>query len=209
MIDARAVDGQGRPLLGLTAADFRVKVDGKPVALESATWMRGQGARRAAARGRGRRLAEPTGDVVVGGLPPGRLIVFLFQKDFHPSRLPGLMRMQQKAVKFLETLGARGPRGGDVDRHPPQALAGLHGRPREGAPRHRAVGLLRQVRHRTIRGGAVPGRPLRLRRGARRVGTPETALLVTARALKPLPGTKSLVVLRVRHGPAELAATSR
>jgi hypothetical protein len=30
--------------------------------------------------------AEPTGDVV--GRLPGRLIVFLFQKDFHPSRCP-------------------------------------------------------------------------------------------------------------------------
>src|SRR5437667_12610809 len=41
VIDARAVDGRGQPILGLAATNFQVKVDGKPVALESATWVTG------------------------------------------------------------------------------------------------------------------------------------------------------------------------
>ena len=35
---------------------------------------------------------------------PGRLIVFLFQKDLEPSRIVGLMRMLLKSRRLLDTL---------------------------------------------------------------------------------------------------------
>src|SRR5437867_1417431 len=106
IIDARAVDGRGQPILGLAATNFQVKVDGKPVALESATWVTGTPPDESFPAVQGdAAAAAPEGDVVVGGLPRGRLIVMLFQKDFDPSRLTGLLRMQSKAVKFLDTLG--------------------------------------------------------------------------------------------------------
>src|SRR5687768_14154783 len=114
VIDARAVDGRGRPILGLAARDFQVKVDGKPVPLESATWVTGAPPDEPAPAVEGKAAAAaPGGDVVVGGIrgdggdggvPRGRLIVMFFQKDFDPSRVAGLLRMQSKAAKFLDTL---------------------------------------------------------------------------------------------------------
>ena len=189
VIDARAVDGQGRPLLGLTAADFKVKVDGKPVAVESATWIAGKAPDEPLPHPEG---GQPTGDVVVGGLQPGRLIVFLFQKDFHPSRLPGLMRMQQKAVKFLEVLAPE-------DR---VAVMSIDTRLRLWQD---FTADREKVRHAVRRsvffgkfatGQSVEAPSLAAHfdfEAAARVGTPETALLVTANALKPLAGAKSLV----------------
>ncbi len=189
VIDARAVDGQGRPLLGLTAADFRVKVDGKPVDLESATWMAGKAPDEPLPPVDG--AGMPQGDVVVGGLPPGRLIVFLFQKDFHPSRLPGLMRMQQKAVKFLETLGPEdrvAVMSLDTQLRLWQDFTADREKVRHAIKRSVFFG-------RFSTGQSVEAPSLAANfdfDAARRVGTPETALLVTARALKPLPGAKSL-----------------
>ena len=39
LLDARAVDNAGMPLPGLGPKDFRLKVDGKRVPLESARWV--------------------------------------------------------------------------------------------------------------------------------------------------------------------------
>src|SRR5512140_3158259 len=89
VVDARVVDGAGRPVRGLGPADFRVRVDGRDVPVQSARWVAGgeappEEAARAAA---------------VAGTPverPGRLVVYLFQKDMEPSRIVGLIRMLQR-----------------------------------------------------------------------------------------------------------------
>ena len=190
VIDARAVDGRGQPILGLAATNFQVKVDGKPVALESATWVTGTPPDELLPAVEGD--AATAGDVVVGGLPRGRLIVMLFQKDFDPSRLTGLLRMQGKAVKFLETLG------------PEDRVAVLtfdyHLKLWQDftADRER----LRLAIQRSLFFGKFPSGqsvdPPSLAEGfdfdaAKRAAEPETALLVTARALLPLRGPKSLV----------------
>ena len=39
VVDARVVDGAGRPILGLVPRDFRLKVDGHVVELQSVTWV--------------------------------------------------------------------------------------------------------------------------------------------------------------------------
>ena len=200
VIDARAVDGQGRPLLGLTAADFRVKVDGKPVVLESATWIEGKAPDEPLPRVDG--AMAPVGDVVAGGVPKGRLMVFLFQKDFHPSRLNGLMMMQQKAVKFLETLAPE-------DR---VAVMSIDTQLRLWQDFTADQEKLRHAIRRSVffgkfsTGQSVEAPSLAAHfdfDGAKKVGTPETALLVTARALKPLPGAKSLVFFG--HGMGRLS----
>lgn len=196
VIDARAVDGRGQPILGLGAHDFQVKVDGKPVSLESATWIAGTpeippdmilpGTEGDPAQ---------VGDVVVGGLgalPRGRLIVLFFQRDFDPSRVSGLLRMQGKAVKFLETLGPEDRVAVlTFDYHLKfwQDFTADHER-------------LRRVIQRSLFFGKTPtGQsvdPPSLAEyfdfdEARRAAEPETALLLIARALTPLRGPKSLV----------------
>jgi VWFA-related protein len=193
VIDARAVDGHGRPILGLAAANFEVKVDGKPVALESATWVTGTPAHEFVAAVDGDAAATPPdGDVVVGGIPRGRLIVMFFQKDFDPSRVAGLLRMQSKAAKFLETLG------------PEDRVAVLsfdyHLKLWQDFTGDRE--RLRRVIKQSLFFGRFPSGqsvdPPSLAENfdfdaAKRAAEPETALLVTARALLPLRGPKSLV----------------
>src|SRR5688572_7412290 len=191
VIDARALDNRGRPILGLTAADFRVRVDGKPVALESAAWEAGTAPDQPVAPVEGGD-AGATGDVVVGGLPPGRLIVFFFQKDFDSSRLPGLLRMQHKAVKFLETLGPEdrvAVMSFDTHLKLWQDFTADHAK------------LRRAIRQSVFFGKVATGQSVDEPslaanldfQAARRAASPETALLVTARALQPLSGSKSLV----------------
>src|SRR5262245_60545305 len=87
VVDVRALDTMGRAIPGLVADDFAVKIHGRPVRVESATWV-GAGAEVPPAAAQG--FPE-------GSLPRGRLIVFLFQKDLEPRRIAGLMRMLFRA----------------------------------------------------------------------------------------------------------------
>ena len=100
LVDVRVLDGKGRAVAGLTADDFVVKIGGKPIAIESAMWVGGKPADRSATS-----LAEA--DVPADDRAPGRLIIFLFQKDFEPSRIVGLMRMLIESQSFLEELTPR------------------------------------------------------------------------------------------------------
>jgi VWFA-related protein len=98
VVDARALDGMGRAIPGLTADDFSVSIGGKPARLESATWV-GAGADLTPS-------AEPQSATPEDGvLPRGRLILFLFQKDLEPHRIGGLMRMLFRARTFLDSFG--------------------------------------------------------------------------------------------------------
>jgi len=98
IVDARVLDDRGSPVTGLTADDFKVSIDGKPARVETATWVGGP---TADVDG-----APPESTPRDAGAPadPGRLIVFVFQKDFEGSRLVGLMRMLLKSRGVLDTL---------------------------------------------------------------------------------------------------------
>lgn len=99
LLDVRVLDDRGRAVAGLGADDFGVKIGGKPVAIESVMWVGGAKADLNAAAA----PSEPAADAIV----PGRLIVFLFQKDIEPSRLSGLMRMLVESRSFLDELTPR------------------------------------------------------------------------------------------------------
>ena len=101
LVDVRVLDDRGRAVPGLVADDFSVKIGGKPVAIESSMWVGGAKAERGIAAPPSRN--EPATDDDV----PGRLIVFLFQKDLEPSRLTGLMRMLIESQNFLDELTPR------------------------------------------------------------------------------------------------------
>ena len=98
VVDARALDGMGRAIQGLSAEDFAVKISGKPARVESAIWV-------GAASEAPPATPADTLRFPAGSLPQGRLIVFLFQKDLEPRRIAGLMRMLFSAKTFLDTLG--------------------------------------------------------------------------------------------------------
>ncbi|HEY2940848.1 MAG TPA: hypothetical protein VGN09_00305 [Vicinamibacteria bacterium] len=195
LVDARVVDDAGMPLPGLGPQDFRLKVDGKPVPLESAQWV-------AAAQKEPEPETPPEGattetfvvtpEPVEGETSPGRLIVFMFQKDFEESRLTGLLRMQKTALTVIDNL-APGDRAAVVsfDHHLKLRLDFTSDRE-----------TLRHVIGKVVLLGdppyISPGPPPSLaehfdRARARKAGSPETALLVLADALKELPGPKTLV----------------
>ncbi len=101
-MDVRVLDNQGQAVVGLVADDFRVKIGGKPVAIESAMWIGG---------------ARPDSDPVLPGITaasgtiddigPGRIIIFVFQKDLEPSRIVGFMRMLIETQRFVDDLTPR------------------------------------------------------------------------------------------------------
>ena len=96
LVDVRVLDHAGHPVLGLSADDFRVKIGGTPVAVQSITWVGGLDSNDAAKRSTAVELSGPMDREVAG-----RLIIFLFQKDLEPSRIVGLMRMLVEAQGVL------------------------------------------------------------------------------------------------------------
>ena len=102
VLDAYVTDSQGDPIPGLGAMDFRVRVDGKPVPLESAEWIAAD-APEVVAPPAAEAAGRPPGSG--GELAPGRLLIFFFQTDlFVPSRIAGLLRMGLQAKRLLGTL---------------------------------------------------------------------------------------------------------
>jgi VWFA-related protein len=99
ILDAHVTDRHGNPIPNLTTDDFRVKVDGRVVPLESAEWVP------AGTPEVNPSLYDPAGlSPDLSDAAPGRLIVFLFQTDFEPVRMLGLMRMSNHIRRFLPSL---------------------------------------------------------------------------------------------------------
>jgi len=185
VLDLRIVDGKGRPIPDLAPTDVRVQVDGHEAVVDSLRWVSGT---TPYASGLTPELAARVG--VTPG-PPGRLIVFFFQKDMHGSRLSGLMRMKTEARKLLDSLEP----GDRV------AVASFDTQLRLWTDFTDDRELLHRVVHRSVLMESAPaevspGTPSLLpayeRGAARRAASAEAALAVLGRALQPLPGTKSL-----------------
>lgn len=186
LLDARVLDGLGEPRRDLKPTDFRLKVDGRLVPVESVHWIDG-----------GTPYAEglsPEHASAVGApqVPPGRLIVFFFQKDLEPSRTPGLMRMIHEASRMLDTLHP-----GDLvsvvsfDSHL-KLWTDFTG-DRETLRRAIKHSVLFEDRPPEIIEGPFPSLAAAFDpTAAVRAGTTEKGLLVLAKALRALPGTKTL-----------------
>lgn len=187
VVDVRAVDNSGQPLWGLKPENFRVKVDGKPMTVESAAWMG----------------APEDADVVV--TPDGghespvdsptapRLVVFLFQKDLEPSRAGGLLRMVGKAESLLAML-APGDRAAALvfDSHlrPLADFTDDHARLRRALKAGVIDGRM------AVQEGDEPSLLAHLEPAdAKRAASPERALQLIGEALQPLPGAKTLFFL--------------
>jgi len=98
VIDVRALEPQGRAIAGLGPRDFRVRVDGRLVELESADWVPGALPADAATRG-GPQDAAPVAEPA-----PGRLILLVFEKDLDSSRVVGFLRMLHRAEDLVARL---------------------------------------------------------------------------------------------------------
>jgi hypothetical protein len=99
LIDVRALDGSNRPIPGLEAGDFRVRIGGKAARVESARWIgvTSDPATPPPAPGAGLHAAELE----------GRLIVFVVQKSLEHGRIGGLLRTLFESGPFFRTFTAR------------------------------------------------------------------------------------------------------
>jgi hypothetical protein len=190
VIDARAIAPNGKAIVGLGPGDFRVRVDGRAVELESADWVPGAlpAERRPGVR------PWPAGEPV-----PGRLILFVFEKDLESSRVVGFMRMLRSAQQIVSRLRPDDRVAiASFDHHLKLWLdfTTEHERTR---PLLRRGLVFEDVPE------AEPGPPPSLaaffdRQAARDAASLEQALLVIGRALSPLPGAKSVVLFGAGMG---------
>jgi VWFA-related protein len=187
LLDVRVIDPRGRPLLGLEPANFEVRIDGKAARVESVRHIPGEAP------------ADPatTRTTQLQHVRDGRLVVFLFQKSLHRSRIPGLMLMLRELRGSLEAFPAN-------DR---VAVLRFDSRLELLLDFTQNRELLRRAfEHDVLFGNETdPGEPpvpsLRPALDRERVApshSMEESLLRIAEALAPLPGPKSVVA--VGHG---------
>ncbi|HKD16345.1 MAG TPA: VWA domain-containing protein [Thermoanaerobaculia bacterium] len=193
IVDAHVTGRDGTPIPDLGPNDFVVKVDGKPVALESVDWVpRGTPEVDPRATSEAAPSADGAPEPQAPDAAPGRLIVMFFQTDHEISRLHGLLRMGIQARRFLETL--------DPTDRVAVVSYDSHLKLRQDFTADRAK--LDQAVYEAIRRGDAwlpdpdshPSLGKRMDPDeARRCATPERALEIVARALKPIPGGKSML----------------
>jgi VWFA-related protein len=186
LVDARVTDSRGEPILGLTPADFRVRIDGKPAQVESAEWIPENVAMREIAGFDG---------APASNAPRGRLLVFLFQTDFARNnvRVSGQMKLLMQSEEYTEWL------------EPDDRVAVL------SYDSHLKFRLdfsddkrkIRDAMEQSLYIDEPPPPPIvpnpslarRLDRDQmKRADTFEDALIQIANALRPIPGPKSLIL---------------
>lgn len=182
--DLRVIDGRWRPVLGLGPEDFRVRIDGRPVAVEAVEWWPVTGS------------ADVGKAAIAAARSPGRLIVLFIQSaDFYMQAFgEGHMRLRPRIQRWLEELPP-------ADRVTVLRYGGslrlesdfTTDRARLRAAVDRAVlgrpGPLPLERPRAAPSLAIHLDPDR----ARRATTVERALAVTGEALAAIPGPKTMI----------------
>ncbi len=190
VVDAHVTNSDGSPIPGLGPSDFVVRVDGEPVALEAVDWLPAGTPEvdpQALAA-----LELPGGPAASPDVPPGRVIILFFETDHEISRLHGLLRMGIQARRFLGTL--------DPTDRVAVVSYDTHLKLRQDFTNDRGK-LERAVEEAIRRGEPAPPDPEShpsLARGlddgeARRCATPERALELVARAVRSIPGGKSML----------------
>src|SRR5215471_5604762 len=189
VVDAYVIDSSGNPIPDLSLEDFKVRVDGKPVALESAEWIPADKSEALPLEDAG---VNAVMDSTSPEIPPGRLLVFFFQTDHTPIRLIGLVRMGIQARHFLDTL------------LPTDRVAVLsfdsHLKLRQDFTNDHDK--IRAAIDASLKTGAPPepdpdSAPSLARefdfRAAKKAVTPEKALAIISHAAQPIVGGKSLI----------------
>lgn len=193
IVDARITEAGGEPVLNLEAKDFRVKIDGKVAQIESVEWIPETSAGRDLAAA----MSEDENAVHedLAPAPRGRLLVFLFQTDFarNSVRVQGQAKSLIYADKLLETLEENDRVAVfSYDSHLKFRLdfsgsaADIH----DACEKSLRIDEPPEPR-------VVPRPSLAAslhRDDMRNAATPEQALTVLANALRPIPGTKSLIL---------------
>jgi VWFA-related protein len=189
VLDVRVVDDSGRAIPGLGPADFKVKLGGKLVSVESAKWLGAGGD-----DGVEDVVVTPAGEAAAPkpGAEP-HLVVFLLQKDLASFRVDGFLRMFQKTERMLQALPEADLAAAMIFDSNLRLLDDFT------TDRKRTKSAIEQ--------GFLHGRHVTQEADepslarhfdayvGKRVGTPEQALLRIGESLADLPGLKTLVLL--------------
>jgi VWFA-related protein len=190
----RVVGFEGNPVVGLTAENFRVWLEGDEVEVEVAEWISADRSEVEIEEVAIEATLDPGPDLAVPApASQGRLIVILFQTDFFRTRMIGIMRMARRVDEFLDNLN-------DADRVA-LAVMGSHLQLRcdftsdleslKGETR--LVELLESQT--TVEAEKPPAMADSYDAEAgREAASLEDALLVIAESLRDIPGEKSLVL---------------
>jgi len=189
--EVRVVNHDGSPVLGLGPGDFRVKVGGERAEVRSVLWI--PSTAEAAEATAGVASDQPSSHLRPRE-PEGRLIVVLFQVDFamHHSRAIGLVRMAPRASEFVGGLGPGDKVAVLVFSSHLQLRADF-------TDDHRAIAEMLTAQG-VLRGRVEPPAAMEPSLAehldaddAKRAASMADALELIGEALKPIPGTKSLV----------------
>jgi VWFA-related protein len=197
VLEARVVDGGGRPIPDLGATDFRLEVDGRPAPLETALWVAQGPTRRPSPVAGPGSAAGPRALLNASrpqpGVEPGRLLVLFFEKDSAGSRLSGLVRATRQTDAFLQDLVPQ-------DR---VAVVSFDSRLRLHLDFTADRAALRRAMTDSVLlrwpapppAGPEPSLAAHLDpQEATHASSPEEALLALGRALQAIPGAKSLLL---------------
>ena len=186
----RVVDTWGQPILGLTPEDFRVRIGKQEVPIVALDWI----------------AAEEAGPIDVSTehekaaaeepvpAAPGRLVVIFVQADLNPTRISGQLRLRRYTRELLATL------------HPKDrvAVVSFDSHLKLWQDFAHDLGATHAAIDRAMLYSEAPelspGADVSLARhfdfvAARKASSPERALELTARALEPLAGEKTVIYL--------------
>lgn len=193
LIDTRVTLGNGDPVLGLTAKDFRVRVDGKPAKVESVEWIPESAVARELADIDKPVQQQPEGVEIPE--PQGRLIVVFFQTDFSREdvRIRGQMKILSFADDFVDSLEPEDRVAVfSYDSHLKFRLDFTDRANDIKAAMRDCLAINEPPIPRTV---PMPSLARRLDRQAMKdASSPEKALLLIGNALQPIPGPKALVL---------------
>lgn len=197
LIDARVTIGNGEPILGLGKNDFRVRIDGKPAAVESVEWIPETAAARAIAGldDDVRPQPLPSADPMAIPAPAGRLLIFFFQTDVarEQIRVTGQMSILRFADDLIDSLEPEDRVAVlSFDSHLKFRLDFSDDKARIRGAMNDALLTGEPNRPRVVPSPSLAARldPTAMRKA----GSAENALLLIANALRPIPGPKSLVM---------------
>lgn len=190
----RAVDTWGAPVLGLKPEDFRVRVGRKEIPVAAVDWVSGGEPRSPEAPAPIPAPQAVEEEAPAPPPPPGRLVVFFVQADLNPTRISGQLRLRPHTRELLDTL-------------PPEDRVAVvsfdsHLKLRQDftQDRDKVYAALDRGMIYSPDEEVLPEGPESLAahfdlEAARRAASPERALELTARALQPFPGEKTLIFL--------------
>lgn len=187
LFDVRVLDRHGEAVVGLGPRDFELSVDGEPVAVEAVEWSGPPPTPLAA-------TALDGSTPAAAAEPAPRWVVLFFQINLHPSRATGLLRLASHVARLVDQLDP-GDRVAVLTFRSHLALHLDFTTDREALRRAvNPLALLAEPAPAPPREGALLAGLLDPR-AARAAARPERGLLLVARALAALPGSKSLALL--------------